>query len=429
MLVAFNVGNFKSIKEIQTLSLVKSNSDEKIESHVISTENLDGSSSPSLLKSVAIYGPNASGKSTLIQAFSAMRSIVMGSATAQAGSEIPVMPFAFDLSTLDQPSMFEAIFVKDKIRYQYGFEATNDKIHAEWLYAFPKGRSQRWFSREFDKDTQKYNYEFGDKLRGQRGVWEAATRPDALLLSTAVQLNSEQLKPVYDWFKYSLKVMANHSHHSHEYTSKRCNDSFKSSILKFMKAADFAIADFEIEQRNYSLESFPEELPNEFRNFLFENVKDQKEYTVSAIHTNEHGNFPMPFDFESDGTRKMFNIAGHWLDALNEGRILIVDELHDKLHPFLVRYLVDAFHNPELNTSGAQLIFTTHETSILSQNVFRRDQIWFAERDSNQASKLYPLTDFSPKKGQDNLERSYLGGRYGAVPSIKKMVSIFYGNA
>lgn len=424
MLVAFHVGNFRSIRETQTLSLVRSPGSEKEASHTIASEYQDGTSAPALLKSVAIYGPNAAGKSTIISAMSIMRSIVVKSASMPADSELPVEPFALDTDSAQKPSLFEMVFVMDRVRYQYGFEVSAERIVNEWLYAFPKGRPQEWFTREWHDIAQQYVYKFGDKLKGQRGVWEHATRKNALLLSTAVQLNSEQLKPIYDWFKLKLKVNQGFLHH--DYTAKRCNQHNRAEVLEFMRAADFAIDDFEIEANDYSLESFPE-MPDPLKSFIFEQVKNDKEYKVSAKHKTEYGTFSLPMELESDGTKKIFNIAGHWLDALKEGRILVIDELHERLHPHLVKFLIETFHSPEHNTSNAQLILTTHDTSILSQNVFRRDQIWFAERDSNLASKFYPLTDFSPKKGQDNLEKGYLGGRYGAVPSIRKMITMFYG--
>ena len=127
----------------------------------------------------------------------------------------------------------------------------------------------------------------------------------------------------------------------------------------------------------------------------------------------------MDFDDESDGTQKFFSFAGPWLDTLKKGYVLVIDELHDSLHPNMVKYLVDLFHNKETNPNNAQLIFTTHETSILNQDVFRRDQIWFCEKDDEQATSLYPLTDFSPRKDRENIELGYLSGRYGALPFIR----------
>jgi len=141
---------------------------------------------------------------------------------------------------------------------------------------------------------------------------------------------------------------------------------------------------------------------------------------VRTAHLNNH-NEAVFFDFEdeSDGTKKLFAFAGPWMDVLKNGYVLFIDELHDNLHPKLVQFLVKLFHNKETNPKNAQLIFTTHETSILSQDVFRRDQIWFCERNKMQSTSLYPLSDFSPKKGKENLERSYLSGRYGALPFIR----------
>ena len=123
---------------------------------------------------------------------------------------------------------------------------------------------------------------------------------------------------------------------------------------------------------------------------------------------------------ESDGTQKILALAGPWLDALEKGKVIVIDELHENLHPALVRFLVEQFHDPKLNTKGAQLIFSTHDTSILNQEVFRRDQVWFCERDRNLATSLFPLTDFRPRKGRENLERAYLEGRYGAVPYVPR---------
>jgi len=140
------------------------------------------------------------------------------------------------------------------------------------------------------------------------------------------------------------------------------------------------------------------------------------------IHKDSTGNLvKFNFDEESDGTQKLFSFAGPWLDTLKNGYVLFVDELHDNLHPRLVRFLVELFHSSETNPNNAQLVFTTHETTILNQVVFRRDQIWFCEKRHDKATSVYSLTDFSPRKGRENLELSYLAGRYGAVPYMRKL--------
>lgn len=145
-------------------------------------------------------------------------------------------------------------------------------------------------------------------------------------------------------------------------------------------------------------------------------------YSVQTGHMSSTGEIVLfELDDESDGTKKLFSIAGPWLDTLRNGFVLFVDELHDSLHPVLVRYLVSLFHDKSINTKNAQLIFSTHDTSILSQDVFRRDQIWFCEKSEEQCTELFPLSDFRPRKGHENLERGYLSGRYGALPYPKEL--------
>nr|WP_217641988.1 AAA family ATPase [Atopomonas hussainii] len=153
-------------------------------------------------------------------------------------------------------------------------------------------------------------------------------------------------------------------------------------------------------------------------------MKDNIFYDIKTIHAGTQDQaVAFEFDDESDGTQKLFSYAGPWLNVLETGKVLIIDELHDNLHPRLVHFLVDLFHNSETNQKNAQLVFTTHETSILNQDVFRRDQIWFCEKNKDQATSLYPLTDFSPRKGRENLEDAYLSGRYGALPYVRPIRS------
>ncbi len=159
-----------------------------------------------------------------------------------------------------------------------------------------------------------------------------------------------------------------------------------------------------------------------YKQQLAKELKNKDLLEIKTVHQTLDGRTVMfEFDEESDGTRKLFSFAGPWLDSLKNGYVLFIDELHDNLHPKLVRFLIELFHNPETNPNNAQLVFTTHETSILSQEVFRRDQIWFCEKDEGQATELIPLSDFSPRKGRENLELSYLAGCYGALPYIRKL--------
>ncbi|EPJ43910.1 MAG: RloA protein [Osedax symbiont Rs1] len=417
MLIEFTVGNFRSIKEPQTLSLAKAKGSELEQTNCFLPE---APGSIELVRSAAIYGANAAGKSNVIKALDVMDTIVLKSASSQEGDDIPVSPFLFDKLSSEEPSEFEIVFISEGVRYQYGFTATSKKILEEWLIAYPKGRPQKWFNRAFDPKTKSQVFKFGDSLLGQKSVWQQATRSNALLLSTAIQLNSEQLKPVYNWFRNKLRV-ASSGDWGPSFTASLCQKKdLKNKILSFLKSADFDIHDIQIDKEKFDPDSLPDEIPKEAREKIIKELEGKELLKIKTVHKSSNDDLvSLDFDEESEGTKKFFSFAGPWLDTLKHGYILVIDELHDSLHPNMVKYLVDLFHNKNTNPNNAQLIFTTHETSILNQDVFRRDQIWFCEKDNGQATSLYPLTDFSPRKERENIELGYLSGRYGALPFIK----------
>jgi AAA15 family ATPase/GTPase len=418
MFIEFTVKNYRSIKDEQVLSMVKAKGNELEKSNSFSP---NVTSSVQLLRSSVIYGPNAAGKSNVIRALMEMDNIVCHSASKnQEGDLISVTPFLFNETTSKEPTEFEMVFISEGIRYQYGFSTTKTKVFEEWLIAYPKGRPQKWFSRAFNNKTDAYEYKFSDNLLGQRSVWQNSTRSNALLLSTAVQLNSEQLKPVFNWFKEKLRP-TNIDGWGPGYTASLCEKKeSKEEILKFLKAADFDIHDISIETEKFDPSILPDELPEAVKDKIINDMKGKDVIDIKTLHKTDTGTLvPLDFEDESDGTKKFFSFAGPWIDILKNGYILVVDELHDSLHPKMVKYLVELFHSEKTNPNNAQLIFTTHETSILSQEVFRRDQIWFCEKDSAQATTLYPLSDFSPRKDKENIELGYLSGRYGALPFIR----------
>ncbi len=202
MLIEMSVANFRSFSGEQTFSLVKGKGDELLSTNTFEATAVNNIE---LLRSAAIYGPNASGKSNLLLALGTMKQVVLESAVnLQRGDKLPVMPFRLSAETRQQPSEFEVTFVVGSVRYQYGFAASTERIHEEWLLAYPKGRAQRWFGRAWNVDDQRYDWELGSNLTGEKQLWQKSTRANALFLSTAVQLNSEQLQPIFDWFKNTL---------------------------------------------------------------------------------------------------------------------------------------------------------------------------------------------------------------------------------
>jgi len=419
MLIEFSTANFRLLRDRQTLSLTKAKGDELVESNTFTTV---AANKFELLRSAAIYGPNASGKSNFLLALQTMKEIILESATnLQRGDKLPVTPFRLSKATRHAPSEFEVIFIVDKVRYQYGFSATKDRIHEEWLLAYPKGRPQRWVDRAWNERSQRYDWELGGNLTGEKQLWQKSTRDNALFLSTAVQLNSDQLKPIYDWFKDTLH-MANVSGWSPGFSASLCKKSEKAQVMDFLHAADLNIEDIIVETKPFDINALPNDMPDQLKDVIAGDLKDKQLINIKTVHKSIDGEI-VSFDFkeESDGTRKLFAFAGPWIDTLANGYVLFIDELHDNLHPRLVQFLVRLFHNSETNPKNAQLVFTTHETSILNQDEFRRDQIWFCEKGEDQATTLYPLTDFSPRKGRENLELAYLSGRYGALPYVRPL--------
>ncbi|MCY3955240.1 MAG: ATP-binding protein [Nitrospira sp.] len=422
MLIEFKVANFRSIRDMQTLSLVASKNKELMDSHTFDVQ-LAEQSSIKLLRSAAIYGPNEAGKTNLVRALKVMETIVRTSALEKGrGDTLPVVPFKLDPESRQTPSTFEVVFLLDGIRYQYGFSATVERIVEEWLYAFPRKRIQRWFKRTWNADEQKHDWEPGTFLTGEKNVWQKSTRDNALFLSTAVQLNSQQLQPLYDWFNKKLycaessEILAASPIFSASFCAEGGN---KGKVINLLNEADLAIDDVRVTKETFNPKDIPPDMSDHVKQALIEEMEDKKFYKVKTVRQNSKGE-PIEFDLieESTGTQKIFSLAGPFLDSLGKGHILFIDELGGSLHPELLKFLIGLFNNKETNPGNAQLIFTTHETHILDQEILRRDQIWFCEKDKTRATQVFPLTDFRPRKMRENLEAAYLSGRYGAVPYI-----------
>jgi AAA15 family ATPase/GTPase len=395
MLIEFRVSNFRSLRDEQVLSMVASKDKTLASTHTVPT---GVTAAPALLRSAAIYGPNAGGKSNLIKALQYMRGVVVESATIAPSQTFGVQPFRLDTASAGLPTEFEVTFLLDGVRYQYGFAMTAERIVGEHLLVYKAFKPQHWFTRRHDATTGRDVYDFGPALKGQKSVWESATRSNALFLSMAVQLNSEQLTPVFDWFARQLVIFNEHATLNPRVTLQMLRDpAAKRSICAFLNAADISIADIDVVTRD----------------------DDQDELRFK--HTTSKGEAVFGMGDESSGTRNLLFMIGPILDIVRNGLTLVVDELDTSLHTLLVRRIIQLFHDTALNTRGAQLIFTTHDTSLLdAHDLFRRDQVWFVEKDRDQASRLYSLTEFSPRKGEA-LERGYLMGRYGGLPLLDEL--------
>jgi AAA15 family ATPase/GTPase len=410
MLVEFRVKNFKSIRDEQVLSMAASGDKSHADTHVIHIgEPKDSSRNKSLklLKSAVIYGPNASGKSNLIEALSFMQYRVFFWDIMEGGGMFPFEEYYFklDRTSKDTPSEFEVTFFAEGTRYQYGFSLLGPFVAEEWLLAYKAGKPQEWFSRRRDKDTGKEAYRFSSYFKGQKSVWQKSTHESQLFLSVAIRLNSEQLSLVSRWF-LALHVLPSWTLFSHRDDSNLTllkDETFRQNILSFLKAADLGIADV----------TLAEETGNGGKGAIDRKRKNERPV---FIHKKNDGTDAI-FEFveESEGTQRFFDVAFDILKALQRGRVLVLDEIESSLHPLLSRFIVAQFNSGD--NRSAQLIFSTHDTNFLNKKIFRRDQIWFVEKDESEATTLFSLSDFSPRK-DEALESGYLTGRYGAIPFL-----------
>ncbi len=423
MLIQFSLKNFRSVRERQTLSLAASTSPVDSGGNNTFDSGL-GEKAPRLVRSAAIYGTNAAGKSTIINALAFVEELVINSAKErQANEKLDLTPFRLSALSRNADSEFEVTFVEEGVRYQFGFCANTDQVTEEWLYAFPNGHQQKWYHRAFDKQSENDVYKFSKFFEGGRrkSDWQQQTRKNALFLSTAILLNNKQLKPAFNWFSERLRIVRPHQL-LNSYTIKKCQDPVvKNKILAFLNAADLFIADIKVETRAFAAEEIHASMPQALREEIIKTMSGKKISEAKFLHKDIDSDELIEFEEtdESDGTQQLFSFAGPWLDVLENDRVLVVDEIDASLHPLIVHHLVNLLHR---ENGRAQLVFTTHDASLLSKRLLRKDQIWFVEKSAAQETHLYPLTDFGVRE-QEAIEKGYLSGRYGAVPLLREFKS------
>lgn len=384
MLIQFTVENHRSIKNSAVISFAASK-DKSFEEYLLHPD-----AKKTLLPTLAIYGANAAGKSNLLHAMMTMREMVAGNAAkASKGQKLPWEPFG----GAKEPTTFEIMFIYQGIRYIYGFSFDAKKIYKEYLFHWPNGREALIFSRENGV------YEFRENINEQMTL-SSRTPDNKLYLVSSNDWNLPQTENAYRWFLEKLIFLMDQEPATSETVAHIASgDDKKARILKELLLADLGITDVAIKN---SLGKVP---------------------VITATHRiiNEDGSteyFQLFMEQESAGTQHFFSRIGGWLQALENGALLAVDEIEDSLHPLLTKRLIEMVQDKAMNSNGAQLIFTTHDAILLDLNFFRRDQIWFAEKNEKTcATELYSLASFSPRKGE-NVRKGYLQGRFGAIPFI-----------
>lgn len=419
MLIEFSVGNYRSFKEKVTFSMLAANrvaKDKQLDDNNVFAvdDNLK------LLKSAAIYGANASGKTNIAKALSFMKWFMINSSKeTQSTEEINVERFRLSTETENEPSFFEIIFLLDGQRYRYGFEAAPNQVVSEWLYYVPKLKETKLFERENQKISSTKTYK-ADGIQQK-------TRHNALFLSVSAQFNVEIAEKILSFLKNNLKVLSGLKDTSLSYTVNCLIESeHKNEIIQLIQKLDLGIGELEIKQTEITDDSWPDKMPDELKNLIIKNAGG-KATSINTVHKkfDRDGNEISTELFnlkkqESEGTQKLFALAGPIVDALKGGKVFIVDELDARLHPLISLAIVELFNSNETNPNNAQLIFMTHDTNLLSNKVFRRDQIWFAEKNRQGATDLYSLAEYKVRNDA-SFESDYIKGRYGAIPYIGKL--------
>jgi uncharacterized protein len=383
LLIEFRVKNHRSLRDEQVLSMVAGPGGDKDDPRPRKVAGYD----KELLPVAALYGANASGKSNVLSALAFFNEAVVLSHWAWPPKSIPRDPFAWGPQR-DDPSLYEIEFVLESTRYRYGFTVSDEQFLEEWLYAWPHQHKQTWFVRENGK------FKFGDSLKGENRLIEEITRPNALFLSAASQHRHPQLTPIFLSFMDTRnpRWRSPRSEVLFAATKRRSSD-----VLTLLRHADVGIVDMRVEESR------------------------EGDRGIRFKHQSEKNEAWLPLEEESRGTRTLFEMADPILNTLDTGGVFLADDLEAGLHPALAHSIVQLFNDPKSNERNAQLILTTHDTNLLGPSLgsaaLRRDQVWLTEKDEQGATKLYPLTDFKPRKAE-NIERGYLQGRYGAIPYL-----------
>jgi hypothetical protein len=416
MLIEFSIGNFRSFKEKVTLSLEASSDDWLEDSHVATVGGRR------LLKSAAIYGANASGKSNLLAGMETFCKIVRESSReSQIGEKLPVIPFRLHMATESAPTHFEIVFLQNGTRYRYGFEATSEMIQAEWLFSQKDSiRETRLFTREASTIESSAEFKEGKGL-------EARTRPNALFLSVVSQFNGDIASEIMLWMAQFRNISGLEDMRSLKFTAGQLTEGkLGYQIRDLARRADVGIEDLKsvkitvddrVKDKPYNYMEFFRNMTAELRggNLLIKTVHQKFDENSRECGIVE---FDLKTE-ESAGTQKFVAMSGPFLHSLEQGSILFVDELEARLHPLLTKSLVGLF-NSTANRKNAQLIYATQDDGLLDSAHIRRDQVWFVEKDEFGASRLFSLAEFKVRK-EGKFGKEYLLGQFGAVPHLRDL--------
>ncbi len=420
MLLKFTVENYLSIREKQELSLVATGGLRSGPTVALGRAGHFG-----VLPAAAIYGANAAGKTNVLAALAFAAAAVRFSQTNwPANGGVPRVPFRLDPRWKMRPTAIEFDLWLDGARHTYGFEADDERVLREWLDDFPNGRRRMRFTRDGGR------FEFGRGFGG--ALARKVTRGNSLYLSAAAQSNQPEAKKISGWFTDGVAfVMGPRLPGPGEFGRAVGDSKVAAEISQALAGADLGITGFRMKSGQIDKEYMA----------IYERIRravpeaelpaSPEANSLAFAHRAEGGPVEIELGQESAGTVSYLGLLLHAREALARGAVLCVDEIERALHPLLAGEVVRFFQDPRRNRSGAQLVFNTHDTNLLSGDLLRRDQVWFTEKDRNGATHLYPLTDFKPR-GDESLAKGYLQGRYGALPFLGELGEVLLwrdGNA
>ena len=415
MLVEFSVENFRSFKEEAVLSMEASA--DKNHPYNVVTIGKDR-----IIKTAAIFGANASGKSNIFMALTAGIMIVRSSLMLPPNAPIGgINPFRFDKEMIGKPTSFKFVFYTGGTKYIYGFSATREKIIEEYLYVYNTAKPSTIFERE---DTNKYKFT-SPILKKIMQPLQDRTAANKLFLATTAMFNIAETQVPFLWFTNSINTYSNDAGILQNQTISSFENDEDSSLKTFtnrlLREADINIDDFDFTTSEISTEELLQKVPGPLKNVVLSVPANiNKEYKITTKHSfvGDPDDYLMSLDDESYGTRKLFFLSPLLKKVFDTGETICIDEFDTSLHPMIVIYLVGLFNNPDVNKANAQLIVSSHTMDLLSLKVLRRDQIYFVDkRRSTGVSELYSLDEFSPRTGED-IRKAYLLGRYGSVPTL-----------
>ncbi len=419
MLLEFTVGNFRSFLQKRTLSLQAQKLSEEAKDNVAKVFSYN------ILKTLAVYGANSSGKSNLVNALHKMAACVLSSVRLNDNDVLLFDPFLLSKEN-NEPTFFEITFIKNGFCYRYGFKYSSLRINEEWLFrkTTPRSKEQVLFIRNNDGigvDEKNFTEGIGN---------EAKTNNNRLFLSLCAQLGGSISKQVISWFQTNFNVVSGLNNQEYRAYTKMLFHEKKEpgkEAMNFFRQLELGFGNLLTREEDPII---PDDMPKELKALLVKELQGKKNIEVDSVHNlyNKAGNVcgSVNFSFderESSGTRKLFDLAGPVFDTLFYGSVLVIDELDAKMHPLISQHIISLFNNPKTNPKNAQLIFTTHDTHLLSQKILRRDQIWFTEKNTTEQTDLYCLMDIilpdgTKPRNDSNYEKNYIAGRYGAIPYI-----------